>query len=742
MWLINRSRFQEAINPYPLGHHNFVAGYLLLVLPILGVLAWESLGWWRWLWWGGLGIGLFDLYTTGSRGGVLGLLGLLIGLGLSLASYGLWRYGWSHAVRQYGRWAAIAPLGLMALVAVLITNSRTQRLVAAIQSGQLEGNILFRLFTVQTGLNLWRDYPWLGIGPGNTIRLYDLYRPIEAGPVAFRVQQVHSTPPQILVELGLLGLLVYLLWLVAGVGLGWQLLRQVPAGRDRHIITACLAGLFAYTISSLSDYQLENIGISLTGVLFLAILLHMHRLYCLPTPPSTLPNSTRRVISLLLLLLITLAFSLWLRVDLGMMLMQRGTAEFRRGGFVNGYNTLTRAIKLVPWESYYSFQLGAQLASLTNNDAMPTAASSASTAQSLPTSPTPLQPSSALDGLPQLPPLNSAALPGSAIQSPASSTYGGAIAEQAMEHLQEAVRLTPTDELFNRFLGTMQIDTDPRSALVGLRRSAQLNPRKSFTHALMGMAYVKHNNLPAAERAFALEGLINPAFLTADVWLNPPVDRLWEDTLAKTLTLYTECLAQVTPSQAGYNPLYQNQVMLRWFQSTLSPMEFLKTVEMERLNPLAQAVLLLDAGERERAIASLNPTTLGPDLQPGARLLTAWLNPNSDLSDLEKNVPDLAIMGGLPVIQRTINEYRQLKPWLLSMHRNITSFSEGVGFFSYRNTNGLQRIALPRGLPVNLLVRSLHLFNDLWILPPLDRILIRQQKAWLELDRPLVRFEQ
>ncbi|MBC8123691.1 MAG: hypothetical protein H7Y22_17865, partial [Gemmatimonadaceae bacterium] len=65
-WLTN--------NTYPLGHHNFVAGYLALTLPISLSLGIERRGWERWVWVLAGGLGLLTLATTQSRGGWLGVL--------------------------------------------------------------------------------------------------------------------------------------------------------------------------------------------------------------------------------------------------------------------------------------------------------------------------------------------------------------------------------------------------------------------------------------------------------------------------------------------------------------------------------------------------------------------------------------------------------------------------------------------------------------------------------------------
>jgi hypothetical protein len=117
----------ELQNWAPLGHQNYVAGYLILILPLLFLLAWVNQGKARWFWGIALGLGLGDVYTTGSRGSLLGLVTLLllalIGIGINrqlprhwwfaltrtaitlvgiLTTVHLWNWGLTSALLAYG----------------------------------------------------------------------------------------------------------------------------------------------------------------------------------------------------------------------------------------------------------------------------------------------------------------------------------------------------------------------------------------------------------------------------------------------------------------------------------------------------------------------------------------------------------------------------------------------------------------------------------------------------------------
>ncbi|MBA3921218.1 MAG: O-antigen ligase family protein, partial [Nostocaceae cyanobacterium] len=705
-WGINRQEIAtapEQVNPFPLGHHNFVAGYLVLVLPVFVALAVEK-GWRRWFWLFGTGITLVALYATGSRGGVLGLLSLLpvVLLVVLLRSQQQARI----------RWGIAGGLGILVLGVIVLSNPRVQRLITEIQAGRVEGDAQFRLFTMTAGLKIWQDHPVWGIGPGNIIKLYDLYRPIEAGTQAFRVQQLHSTPVNILAELGILGLGVYLLWIVLLVILGWRLsllplkqLRDSPSGfsalRYRAALYGCGAGLFAYTISSLTDYQLENIGITLTLVSFVAILLNLGRVEGkgieiedktenaqsiqekfssssrIPLTTHTLSPSLRRPLSLLGLALVLAALPVWVPVDAAMMLARSETASLKSGDFAGFYDQWLTAAKLVPNDPYYQFQIGAQLANYVQD--------------------------SKLSEAPQ-------------------GKNQKLLSDRARMSLQQAVDIVPTDELFNRVLGAFLVESDSKLAVKYLRRAAQLTPRKPYTYAMLGDAYLRLGNLADASKALALEGAINPAFFTLPGWQNPAVQKILVPTVQETVHLYSEVLGKISPNQPEYNPIYQNMVMLQWWAGLL-PDKSEAAVQMQRLNTTAQALILIDAQKPDAALSKLS------DPSPATLLLKAWIQPKQYFAAASKTA--------LANLAQTIPQERQIRPWLMSLPNHTKAISARVGFFSYRNTNGLDTIEIPRSLPTNPLVNNLGLFNEVGYLPVFDQALVSAQKRLLHLDRPL-----
>ncbi|MEP0871643.1 O-antigen ligase family protein [Trichocoleus desertorum AS-A10] len=713
LWGLYKDTFTEPVNPYPLGHHNFVAGYLVLTLPVLFVLGWRQENWLRWLWFGGTGLAIAALYTTGSRGGALGFLTLL-GLGTII----LFIETWNVQLSRQQKSKILAAIGvsssvLLTCAALLLANPRVQRLISAVLSGHTEGNAQFRLFSIEAGIRLWQQHPWLGIGLGNTIKLYDVYRPIEAGITAFRVQQLHCTPIQFLAELGLLGLGTYFLWIVLLLSLSWKLIKHFKQQSfsldkktsDRLAVYGCSAGLLGYTISSLTDFQLENIAISLTVVALIAVLASLGDQFS--TPPVLIKTSLRRLLSLAGFTLALAALRIWIPNDAAMMLAYAGNSNLQAGNLSDFYRQWSTAAKIVPWEPYYQFQLGAQLADIIAVRDSVSTINQRSTAE-----PTPSR-------TPQL-----------------NLQYQQQIAQLAQSHLQQAVALASADELFNRYLGSWLIDRSPKQAVDNLRRAAQLTPRKLYTYALMGTAYFNQRDYSKATKAFALEGFVNPEFLTTEVWLDPDFKALQPQVIQQALALYRQCLSRIAPNDPSSDSIAQNMSLLEWWTTPKATSTQATTWEMQHFSPIAQVIVLIDQGQNSQALDLLNQLSLTGAAQESIALLQAWLEPQKYLGRLQEHIQTNTLKDATEALQTSMQQHRQIRPWLISMHSYTKAISERVGFFSYRNTNGPDFIEMPRSLPINVLVHNLKLFNSVGVMPVFDQTLVAAQKDLLSLDRP------
>ncbi len=266
----------EMRNPHPLGHSNYTAGLMLLGLPVLAQTAWRARGPLRSAAIIATGLALLNLFTSGSRGGLLGLAAL------GVAGVALTGLGWK-------RFLLIAS-GVIALVAVLaVANLRIRSLLGP-GDPMAESNLstVQRTAMLEAGVSMGRDRPLLGWGPGMTPLAYPRYRHALIGG-AENVLQLHSTPVQLWAETGGLSLLAALLY----CGL-------VALNRKRSALAAVtLAG---YSVFALTDYQLDVPVFAAAAATFAALL----------ATSVTTPSATRSRLSLGLLILVAASLILLL----------------------------------------------------------------------------------------------------------------------------------------------------------------------------------------------------------------------------------------------------------------------------------------------------------------------------------------------------------------------------------------------------------------------------------------------
>ncbi|NJL45441.1 MAG: O-antigen ligase family protein [Leptolyngbyaceae cyanobacterium SM2_3_12] len=228
------------------------------------------------------------LYVSGSRGAALGALVWLLVTWLARLARASQKHRW--------RWGLAGLGGFTAIGLALATNPRIRAwfegIPGAVSTGLTvsDGPTLDRWFMVRLGGNILRDRPLFGVGPGVMSRVSNLYRPIETGAGLDHIQQLHNTPLQLAGELGLAGLGIYLAWVVLGGRLWIWLWRQPLTPLDRAFLGGIGGSLLAYGVSSLTDYQLENIPIAGTLVALVLLLLALAKAYGRPGPAIPRPS--------------------------------------------------------------------------------------------------------------------------------------------------------------------------------------------------------------------------------------------------------------------------------------------------------------------------------------------------------------------------------------------------------------------------------------------------------------------
>lgn len=219
-------------NESPLGHSNYTAGLALLALPWLGALAWQTRGARRAGWCAATLLALAMLFTSGSRGGLLGLGALVLVALLNV------RLGWKKLLL----WTALAAAAALALA---LAHPRTRTIVfrKSTAAAELNTSAIQRSAMFSAGLRMGIDRPLLGWGPGTAPLVYPRYRAGLDGGVE-NALQLHSTPVQLWADLGVAGLI------------GAVALLLLAARGARRCSTAATA-LGGYAIFALTDWQLD-----------------------------------------------------------------------------------------------------------------------------------------------------------------------------------------------------------------------------------------------------------------------------------------------------------------------------------------------------------------------------------------------------------------------------------------------------------------------------------------------------
>jgi putative inorganic carbon (hco3(-)) transporter len=229
-----------------LGNPNLLAGYLVpaVIVSIMAVFSWKS---WMQKALAGLMVAVNGacLVFTFSRGGWIGIVVGLLVLALLLA------YWWSiHLPRFWRIWALPIALGTAAVVillAIVVVDPLRDR-VSSMFVGRGDSSNNFRINVWLAVIDMIKDYPIFGIGPGNGVfnKIYPLYqRP------RYSALSAYSIVLEVTVEAGFIGLACFL-WLllvtVTHAGRSLQYLRQLGDRGGYWLIgaIASLVGLLSH----------------------------------------------------------------------------------------------------------------------------------------------------------------------------------------------------------------------------------------------------------------------------------------------------------------------------------------------------------------------------------------------------------------------------------------------------------------------------------------------------------------
>jgi hypothetical protein len=211
----------------PLGHHNLLGAWLVVVLPV-ALLSLRERGAPRWLAGAALALGGGALLATRS------LSALAAALIVALA-----------ASPRLGR-----ARHLVAGLALLGAGLAVPRLAAILAGG--DASWAARRVYAEAAVAGWAERPLLGWGAGSTPwRLAEFLRPLPGvNPPGELVGETHSLPLALVFEIGAAGLALATALLAV---FAWRRLRERAAARDRALLEAGLLGLAGGALCGLGD---------------------------------------------------------------------------------------------------------------------------------------------------------------------------------------------------------------------------------------------------------------------------------------------------------------------------------------------------------------------------------------------------------------------------------------------------------------------------------------------------------
>ncbi|MGL5874892.1 MAG: O-antigen ligase family protein, partial [Xenococcaceae cyanobacterium] len=628
---------------------------------------------------------LVDLYVTQSRGGLLGLFVL------GIVCLGFWIV--KSEGRQKRRVLITSAIALVILISVVLSSHRAQQIIKLsfsysdrLPSLQLniDGESADRIFMAQTAFNIFKSHPLLGVGIGTMSRVYNLYRPIEVGAGASHVQQLHNTPLQILGELGIVGLSVYVFFIAGVVRLWIRLDRHLKERNNRLLLYGVGGSLLGYAVSSLTDYQLENIGISSAIVLLLVLLIGLADKEQL-AQPLEFTGIDRRYLSLGVIAFIISELCLWLPVDRAMHLASGAYQNLTKGSLTQSYEKLITSANLVPWDPTYNQLAGLQLLQ----------------AQSV------VKDKSLADNLRQ----------------------------SAIERLDSALKASPNDVWFNHNLGILYAENEPQKAEIYFSRALQLQPRDAiyYDYCLLGQAYLQQGKKEKAVSAFALQGLILPEFLSFRMWSQPALADIRNAVVRETINLWEKLLEELPKTDNSYNAAYENLAILKWWNKLPQ-----QDLELKRLRSIAQALILAEKSPQQ-ALSILNTALKKEPKNFSLLLFRAWLQPEKYLQAYLNNNKN----SDRELIKQSILKTRDpasLASWLTSIDAQLSESDRVMDVFVYRNTfvSLGNSILTPKNIYPNYLVAQLGLFPT-WFprsFPILEKLVDRAKAENLNLIHP------
>ncbi len=227
-------------------HPNFLASYLLLLLPLLLIRSITAKGKTKVLWYGALAICTGGLFSTMSRAAWAAFLGAAAIAFLAAIGYRL----------IYLRRAFQLSLALFTVVLILVLS------FFSIIRGRFEADFSdswkLRKQLAETAVDIIADHPVIGVGLNSYTLVYPQYNPSYAAELMESddmITVVHNVFLLVLAETGAIGLAAFLLYYLSPFVFGLRGL-EARGMRTRATVIGLLAGIIGAMLFDLTEFAL------------------------------------------------------------------------------------------------------------------------------------------------------------------------------------------------------------------------------------------------------------------------------------------------------------------------------------------------------------------------------------------------------------------------------------------------------------------------------------------------------